>query len=96
MSESVDCIIPFYNEEINISSVLNVVNKINRIGQILCIDDGSTDGSAGVVQQDFPETELIRLKSNLGKTSAIKEGLKYVKTDYVLLLDADLTDLDKN
>lgn len=93
MNLSIDCIIPFYNEEMNISSVLQVVTNIKNINQIFCVDDGSTDRSASIVQKNFPEAKLIRLKENLGKTDAIEKGLQHVRTDYVLLLDADLIDL---
>ncbi len=84
------CIIPFYNEGHRIFSVLNVITKIKDISQILCIDDGSTDGMADQILQYWPQVELVRLPNNQGKTAAIRHGLQYASHEFVLLMDADL------
>lgn len=84
------CIIPFYNEGERIFEVLNTVTQISRISQIICVDDGSSDGTADLIEQRFPQIEVVRLSENQGKTAAIRHGLTYAKQEYVLLMDADL------
>lgn len=84
------CIIPFYNEGNRIFPVLDVITQIQEISQIICIDDGSTDDTASHIVERWPEIELIRLRENSGKTSAIREGLRRATHNFVLLMDADL------
>ncbi|HKL24008.1 MAG TPA: glycosyltransferase family 2 protein [Candidatus Nanoarchaeia archaeon] len=87
------CIIPFYNEEKTEMNSLKEVSKIKKLEKIICVDDGSTDNSSKIIKRKYPEFELIKLKENKGKTEAIRQGIKKIKTKYVLLIDADLKNL---
>ena len=87
------CIIPIYNEESRIGNVLEQIVQIKKISEIICIDDGSTDNSSKLVKEKYPQVKIIRHERNLGKTAAILTGLKYVKSESVLLLDSDLINL---
>lgn len=87
------CIIPFYNEEKTGMNSLKEVSKIKKLEKIVCVDDGSTDNSSKIIKKNYPEFELIRLNKNKGKTEAIRQGLKKIKTKYVVLIDADLKNL---
>ena len=89
----VSCIVPFYNERNYIRSVLEVLQSVEGISQVICVDDGSTDESADIVSAEFPQVELVRLEKNHGKSHAVKKGLEAVTGEYVLLIDADLKDL---
>jgi glycosyltransferase involved in cell wall biosynthesis len=84
------CLIPIYNEEDRILKVLDQVIKVEAIDEILCVDDGSTDGSAELIRQHNPNIKIISNPKNLGKTEAVKAGLQQAKGKYILLLDADL------
>lgn len=86
------CIIPFYNEELRIFGVLNAISQVPEIKQIICVDDGSTDNSAGIIKNNFPGVVLIRNTRNLGKTEAVRNGLRSATHDDILLMDADLVD----
>lgn len=88
------CIIPIYNEEQRISSVLSVVTKVKEISEIICVDDGSNDKSVSVVKKDFPTVKLIQHKVNQGKTAAIHTGVKLAENNTILLLDSDLVNLN--
>ncbi|MBF9255223.1 glycosyltransferase family 2 protein [Pontibacter sp. 172403-2] len=91
----ITCLIPFYNERERIAPVLEVLTTINQIAQVLCIDDGSMDGTSDFIQQHWPDVEVVRLPQNAGKAAAVKYGLKHVRSKHVLLMDADLQDINK-
>lgn len=84
------CLIPFYNERNRILKVLDQVVRIEAIDEILCVDDGSTDGTAEIIKEHYPNLKILRNSKNLGKTEAVKVGLRQVKEEYILVLDADL------
>ncbi|WP_276499773.1 glycosyltransferase family 2 protein [Pontibacter litorisediminis] len=92
----VTCLIPCHNERERIACVLDVVVGTAHISQVICVDDGSTDGTADFIQRHWPEVEVVRLLQNVGKTAAIKYGLKYVRHEVLLMMDADLQDLRKD
>ena len=93
---NVTCIIPCYNERERIDQVLNVVISIRYISQVICVDDGSSDGTADFIQQYWPEVEVVRMPYNQGKTAAIAYGLKFVRHEVLLMMDADLQELQKD
>lgn len=84
------CIISFFNEGKRIGKVLDEVVKVKNIDEIICIDDGSTDGASEFIKKNYPKIKLIINPKNSGKTEAIKVGLDHAKGEYILLLDADL------
>jgi glycosyltransferase involved in cell wall biosynthesis len=91
----VSCLIPCYNERERIAKVLDIVVSTRYIHQIICVDDGSTDGTADYIEANWPTVEVIRLLHNQGKTKAIKQGLQYVDYATLLMMDADLQGLRK-
>jgi glycosyltransferase involved in cell wall biosynthesis len=60
--------------------------------QIIVVDDWSTDGSWDVLQEqrERGDIELHRLSRNTGKGAAVREGLRHVSGDVVIIQDADL------
>src|SRR3989344_217538 len=88
------CIIPFYNEGSRVLSVLNQVSKIKLITQIICVDDGSLDNSSNLIKENFKDVELIKMDKNSGKAAAVLLGAKKAQSNYLLLLDADLQNLN--
>jgi GT2 family glycosyltransferase len=54
----------------------------------IVVDNASTDGSAAMVRDEFPQVRLIARDENVG-ISAWNEGLAVATGDYVLLLDDD-------
>ncbi|MDX5423205.1 MAG: glycosyltransferase [Hymenobacteraceae bacterium] len=87
------CLIPCYNERNRVGGVLKVITKVRQITQIVCVDDGSTDGTAAYIKEHWPQVQVLQLFSNQGKTAAIKHGMKAVQHELVLLMDADLQEL---
>ena len=85
-------IIPAYNEEKNIASVFEQLEKldISSIADILVIDDASTDRTNRIVKEK--QCELITHIYNLGYGSALQSGYKYAARrnyEYVIQMDAD-------
>ncbi len=90
------CLIPFYNESSRVIPMLKRLEKASSLSSIICVDDGSTDSSAIEIKRLFPQFKLLQLSINQGKTAAIMKGLEIVTTESVLLLDADLRNLQAN
>ncbi|KJS23454.1 MAG: glycosyl transferase family 2 [Clostridiaceae bacterium BRH_c20a] len=87
----VSAVIPAYNEEKNISLVLDVVTQVPDLKEVIVVSDGSTDNTAAIVKT-YP-VQLIALPENLGKGGAMIIGTKAAQGDYILFLDADLVGL---
>jgi glycosyltransferase involved in cell wall biosynthesis len=88
-------IIPLYNEEKTIRSVLAAVRQAplpaDMEHEIVVVDDGSKDGSAEVVENlNLADVVLLRHKKNKGKGAAVKTALASITGDIVLIQDADL------
>jgi glycosyltransferase involved in cell wall biosynthesis len=61
--------------------------------EVLFIDDGSTDSSYQKLQEIHrvnSKFKCLKFKRNYGKSSALQEGFKAAKGDYVITMDADL------
>lgn len=61
-----------------------------RFESMLLIDNGSTDGSAELVERDFPEVRVRRLGMNRGAGGARNVGLQEAPTDRILFIDNDV------
>jgi glycosyltransferase involved in cell wall biosynthesis len=89
-TDAVLVVIPAYNEEESIKSVVAGVRRhIPRAG-ILVVDDGSSDDTSTRVQESG--ADLLRLPCNLGVGAALEVALKYAEARgyaYALRLDAD-------
>ncbi len=87
------CVVPFFNERERILPVLEVVTTIQHLTQVICVDDGSTDGTAALVIRRFPQVNILLLPRNSGKSAAVQAAADLVRTSHVLLMDADLCGL---
>lgn len=88
----ISCIIPFYNEMARIRGVIKELLKVEQISQIICVDDGSTDKSRNLSVKNS-RVLIVRQREHSGKASTVFNGLKYVKSENILLMDADLKKL---
>lgn len=84
-------IIPAFNEEKTIGTVLKKVLKRDEVLEVIAVDDGSTDNTFRIVSKlKSARIRVFRHKKNLGKGAAIITGLKWARGEYVIIQDADL------
>ena len=85
----ISVIVPVYNSEKYVAEAIqSVLAQTYQHFEIIVIDDGSTDGSAAVVQTLFPSVTYI-FQENQGVGSARNKGIDNASGDYFALLDAD-------
>lgn len=91
MASKTSVVIPNYNGKDYIEDCLRALQKQTRKPDlILVIDNGSVDGSADLVEREFPEVRLIRLPENTGFCGAVNLGIRESEDmDYVILLNND-------
>jgi glycosyltransferase involved in cell wall biosynthesis len=83
-------IVPVYNEEATVKKMLQKLVKVKEIGEIIVVNDGSTDGTKKILNSQKSKKINVFHQSNQGKGSAVRLGLSKVEGDYVLIQDADL------
>lgn len=84
-------IIPAYNEEKTVGSVIETLLYCPAIQEIIVVSDGSSDSTAQVARA-YP-VKVIELKENLGKGGALKAGAAKTECPVLVFLDADLVGL---
>jgi GT2 family glycosyltransferase/glycosyltransferase involved in cell wall biosynthesis len=73
-----------------IPSVLEAVRADGRPHEIIVVDNGSTDGSAGYLREQFPQVRLVLLPENLGFAEGNNAGVRAARHDVVILLNNDM------
>lgn len=89
----ISIIVPVYNEEKTICSVLKklISLRLKFKYEIIVIDDGSSDSTAKEIRKNkSSKIKIISHNKNSGKGAAIKSGIDSAKGDFVLIQDADL------
>jgi glycosyltransferase involved in cell wall biosynthesis len=92
----ITAIVPAYNEARGIGKVLEVLSRVELLGEILVVDDGSIDSTAQEVKAAArcdPRIRLIRHSHNQGKGQAVLTGWRATRAPILLTLDADLNGL---
>ncbi|MBE5997848.1 MAG: glycosyltransferase family 2 protein [Lachnospiraceae bacterium] len=91
MMKQTAVIIPNYNGIRYIGNCLaSLRNQSVSDFEVFVIDNGSTDGSAELAAEEYPEVHLINLGENTGFTGAVNAGLKAAESfRYALLLNND-------
>ena len=88
----VSVIVPSFNEEkVIVRTVQSLLKSVYTNFEILVVDDGSTDGTSRVVNENFVGDSRVQLftLANGGKANALSYGLKRAKGDIIIGLDAD-------
>ena len=85
--------IPAYNEEETVESVIKTVLNTPLVGEVVVVNDFSTDDTASIVEKmatDDPRITFISHDRNQGKGAALRSGFKHASLPFVIVQDADL------
>lgn len=85
-------IMPVYNTENYLEkSILSVLNQSYNDYELICVNDGSTDGSTQVLSafEYNPKIKIFKHECNKGLFCARKTGVQNALGDYILFLDSD-------
>ena len=91
-------VIPMYDEMDNVVPMLARVHQgLAHYGggwELICVDDGSTDGTGERLMQEAARygdhVRIIRLRRNFGQTAAMQAGFEAARGDLIATLDGDL------
>lgn len=95
--KDISIIVPIYNEEESLPHLLARVSEVMRATkytwEMICIDDGSTDQSAEIMEElkaDYPELRPLYQRRNYGQTACMQAGFDHAKGDVYITMDGDL------
>src|SRR4051812_44403005 len=89
----VSVIMPVYNERSTLRLVVERVLSVPEEVELICVDDGSRDGSREILSELVRRHSSLRVllqPKNMGKGAALRRGIQEATGDYVLIQDADL------
>ncbi len=92
MPPTLTVLIPVFNEEATLTTLLDAVEERPEVSEIVIVDDCSTDGTAKILaRRDFIRpVKIVRHDHNQGKGAGIRTGLAVATSELLLIQDADL------
>lgn len=89
--QKVSVIIPAYNEEDTVATVVGVVKKVSFVDEIIVVNDGSSDKTEAEALK--AGARVITHETNQGKGGALYTGYKEAECDIIAFIDADIHNL---
>lgn len=93
----VSIVVPIYNEVDSLPKLIQGIEAslegTNLSYEIICVDDGSKDGSTELLRQQAtlnPRLKAVILRRNYGQTPAMSAGFNHAVGDVIVTLDGDL------
>ncbi|MFF1808616.1 glycosyltransferase [Streptomyces sp. NPDC058251] len=89
VTEPVSVLVPAYNEAKCIENTVRSLMASEHPIEIIVIDDGSSDGTARIVEDlRLPNVRVVR-QHNAGKPAALNRGLANARYDIIVMMDGD-------
>ena len=89
----VSILVPCFNEEANVEEVVATLDRIHYPDfEIICINDGSTDRTAELLDQmlpRYPRLRVIHQSSNQGKAVALNTAAPLANSEFLICIDGD-------
>ncbi|MBO4205150.1 glycosyltransferase [Micromonospora echinofusca] len=86
----VSVIVPAYNESANISAtVRSLVDSAYPALEVIVVDDGSSDGTADIVERMGLRGVRVIRQANAGKPAALNTGIRAARANLLVLVDGD-------
>ena len=86
----VSAIIPTYNRrELVIRAIHSALAQTREVGEIIVVDDGSTDGTGEALGVEFGDRIITVRQANAGVSAARNRGMAMARGRYIALLDSD-------
>ena len=89
-TKSVSAIVPVFNEQKTVGTVVKTLLTSSLISEVICINDGSDDKSLEILKGFDKKIKLINFPKNQGKGQAVAAGIKKAKGEFLLFCDSDL------
>jgi len=84
----ISIIIPFYDEEENVESVLKETRRANPEAEIIAVNDCSNDRTEAIIK-NHPDVRLISFGCHLGQSAALFTGLTLAQGEVCVMMDGD-------
>src|SRR6266536_1295926 len=93
LNRTLSVMIPAFNEERTLEVILNRVLERPEVGEVVVVDDGSTDATWTILSRladRDPRLRAFRQERNQGKGAALRRAITEVRMPFAIVQDADL------